>query len=99
MKDVASTAGVVGFDCLKCPVAEYFKTQELSELCVRTWCALDFPLATDVWHAKLERSGSIAGGQSHCDFRWRAEHGTSSTRREVEANREAVMALVGYYVS
>ncbi len=69
-KDVASPAGVVGFDCLKCPVAEYFKTQRLSELCVRTWCALDFPLAGEVWHAELKRSGSIAGGQSHCDFRW-----------------------------
>jgi ubiquinone biosynthesis protein len=69
-KDVASPSDVVGFDCLKCPVADYFKTQQLSELCVRTWCALDFPLAEDVWHAKLERAGSIAGGQSHCDFRW-----------------------------
>jgi ubiquinone biosynthesis protein len=69
-KDVASAAGVVGFDCLRCPVAEYFKTQQLSELCVRTWCALDFPLAEKVWHAKLERSGSIAGGASRCDFRW-----------------------------
>jgi len=72
-KDVPSPQGVVGFDCLKCPVAEYFKTQQLSDLCVRTWCALDFPLARDVWHARLERSGSIAGGQSHCDFRWNAE--------------------------
>ncbi len=69
-KDVASAAGAVGFDCLRCPVAEYFKTQQLSELCVRTWCALDFPLAEKIWHAKLERSGSIAGGASHCDFRW-----------------------------
>ncbi len=69
-KDVPSPAGVVGFDCLKCPVAEYFKTQQLSELCVQTWCALDFPLAETVWHAELKRSGSIAGGQSHCDFRW-----------------------------
>lgn len=71
-KDVPSPSGVVGFDCLKCPVADYFKTQQLSELCVRTWCALDFPLAEDVWHANLDRSGSIAGGQSHCDFRWTA---------------------------
>ncbi|HEV2741407.1 MAG TPA: AarF/UbiB family protein [Candidatus Elarobacter sp.] len=69
-KDVASAAGTVGFDCLRCPVAEYFKTQQLSELCVRTWCALDFPLAEKIWHAKLERSGSIAGGASRCDFRW-----------------------------
>ncbi len=69
-KDVPSAPGVVGFDCLKCSVARYFKTHQLSELCVRTWCALNFPLAEKVWHAKLDRSGSIAGGQSHCDFRW-----------------------------
>jgi ubiquinone biosynthesis protein len=72
-RDVPGPKGVVGFDCLRCPVAEYFKTQQLSELCVRTWCALDFPLAETLWHSKLERSGSIAGGKSHCDFRWTPE--------------------------
>jgi ubiquinone biosynthesis protein len=76
-KDVASPAGVVGFDCRKCPVADYFKTQQLSELCVQTWCSLDFPLAETLWHSKLERSGSIAGGQTHCDFRWTPELRTS----------------------
>jgi L-2-amino-thiazoline-4-carboxylic acid hydrolase len=60
----------VGFDCLHCPVADYFKADNLSELCVRTWCALDFPLAETVWDARLERSGSIAGGATRCDFRW-----------------------------
>ena len=39
---VASPAGVVAFSCLRCPVAAYFKAQDLSELRVRTWCALDF---------------------------------------------------------
>jgi ubiquinone biosynthesis protein len=70
---VPSPTGVVSFDCLRCPVAEYFKEQDLSELCVRTWCALDFPLAANVWNARLERAGSIAGGASRCDFRWHAE--------------------------
>jgi len=69
-RDVPSPAGVVGFDCLRCPVAEYFETQNLSELCVRTWCALDFPLAGDVWNAHLVRSGTIADGAPYCDFRW-----------------------------
>lgn len=80
-KDVASPAGVVGFDCRKCPVADYFKTQQLSELCVQTWCALDFPLAENLWHSKLERSGSIAGGQTHCDFRWSARPATTALQR------------------
>jgi ubiquinone biosynthesis protein len=50
--------------------AEYFETQNLPELCVRTWCALDFPLAANVWDAQLVRSGSLASGASRCDFRW-----------------------------
>jgi ubiquinone biosynthesis protein len=72
---VTGPAEVVAFNCLRCPVATYFKEQNLSELCVRTWCALDFPLATGVWNSRLERSGSIAGGTELCDFRWYA-HGS-----------------------
>ena len=30
---------------------------------------MDYPLA-ELWHAKLERTGSIAGGADKCDFRW-----------------------------
>ena len=77
-KSLPSPAGVVSFDCLRCPVAEYFEAQNLSELCVRTWCALDFPLAEKVWDAQLVRSGSIAGGAACCDFRWHA-NGLNST--------------------
>ncbi len=75
---VASPVGVVAFNCLRCPVAAYFEEQSLSELCVRTWCALDFPLAQGVWNSRLERSGSIAGGAAVCDFRWYA--GASEAR-------------------
>lgn len=68
-KDVKEAKNVVGFDCLKCPVAEYFQTKGLSKFCAKTWCALDFPLA-EMWDAKLERTNSIAGGADKCDFRW-----------------------------
>ncbi len=68
-KDVETANNVVGFDCVKCPVADYFQTKGLSKFCTKTWCALDYPLA-DLWHAKLERTGSIAGGAVKCDFRW-----------------------------
>jgi hypothetical protein len=67
--DVQTENNVVGFDCLKCPVAEYFQTKGLSKFCAKTWCALDYPLA-EMWDAKLERNGSIAGGAKVCDFRW-----------------------------
>jgi L-2-amino-thiazoline-4-carboxylic acid hydrolase len=59
----------VCFNCLKCPVAEYFETKNLSNFCAETWCALDFPLAK-LWNGKLERTGSIAGGAKVCDFKW-----------------------------
>jgi len=69
-QDVDAGDGVVGFDCLRCPVAEYFASHNLSELCVQTFCQLDFPLA-EQWGAKLERTGTIASGAPRCDFRWR----------------------------
>lgn len=74
-KDVKAEKDVVGFDCLKCPVAEYFETKGLLKLCVATWCALDYPLA-EIWNAKLERTGSIADGEDKCDFRWIPNHVT-----------------------
>ena len=64
--------GVVAFDCLRCPVAEHFSKLELNDLCIRTLCDLDFPLAKD-WSAVLRRSGSIAAGAPVCDFRWHAK--------------------------
>jgi len=68
-RDVPSPDGAVAFDCVKCPVAEYFASQNASELCVQTFCRLDFPLA-ETWGGKLERSGTIASGAERCDFRW-----------------------------
>jgi ubiquinone biosynthesis protein len=68
-KTVETANNIVGFDCVKCPVADYFKSKDLSKFCTKTWCRLDYPLA-ELWHSKLERTGSIAGGASKCDFRW-----------------------------
>jgi ubiquinone biosynthesis protein len=67
--DVSSPDGVVAFDCVRCPVAEFFASQNASELCVQTFCRLDFPLA-ETWGGQLERSGTIASGAERCDFRW-----------------------------
>lgn len=69
-QDVDAGEGVVGFDCLRCPVAEYMASLNQSELCVQTFCNLDFPLA-EQWEATLERTGTIASGAPRCDFRWR----------------------------
>lgn len=69
-RDVSSPDGAIAFDCVKCPVAEFFASQNASELCVQTFCRLDFPLA-ETWGGQLERSGTIASGAERCDFRWR----------------------------
>lgn len=68
-RDVSSPDGVVAFDCVKCPVAEFFAGKNASELCVQTFCRLDFPLA-ETWGGQLERNGTIASGAERCDFRW-----------------------------
>jgi len=71
-QEVADGPNVVAFDCLRCPVAEFFQRQGVPELCVKTWCNLDFPLAEE-WGGRLERTGTLASGAKHCDFRWHAD--------------------------
>ena len=68
-RDVSSPDGAIAFDCIKCPVAEFFASHNASELCVQTFCRLDFPLA-ETWGGKLKRTGTIASGAERCDFRW-----------------------------
>lgn len=67
--DQPNLDNTVCFNCLKCPVAEYFEINNLSKFCVETWCAFDFPLA-QLWDGELQRTGSIAGGSEVCDFKW-----------------------------
>lgn len=69
-EEVQTDYSMVGFNCTKCPVADYFKAHKLSSFCSNTWCALDFPLA-QLWNSELERTGSIAEGFDKCDFRWK----------------------------
>jgi hypothetical protein len=71
-RDVPTVDGVIAFDCTKCPVAEFFGSHDASELCVQTWCRLDFPLA-EKWGGRLQRTGTIAAGAAKCDFRWRPQ--------------------------
>jgi len=71
-QDVEGGKDTVAFNCTRCRVAEYFKSLEMGDLCYRTWCKLDFPLA-EQWGGYLERNGSIAGGADVCDFKWKVE--------------------------
>ena len=74
MVDVDAGDGTVAFDVRRCPAAEYFRSQGLSDLCVASWCNLDFSLA-ERWGARLERNTTIAGGARVCDFRWHVDDG------------------------
>jgi len=71
-RDVMSADGSIAFDCTKCPVAEFFGKHDASELCVKTFCQLDFPLA-EKWGGQLFRTGTIASGAAICDFRWKPQ--------------------------
>ncbi|MBZ0270900.1 L-2-amino-thiazoline-4-carboxylic acid hydrolase [bacterium] len=81
MVNLPAENGIVAFDVRRCPVARYFREHGLGELCVTSWCNLDYALA-ERWDAHLERHGSIAAGDLACDFRWipRGEN-TKSERR------------------
>lgn len=69
-QDVDIGDDVIAFDCVRCPVADYFALHNLSELGARTFCKLDIPLAKQ-WGATLVRTGTLATGAPCCDFRWR----------------------------
>lgn len=71
VEDVEARGYTVAFDVVRCPVADYFAARGLSDLCVALFCDLDQRLAGE-WGADLVRSGTIAGGQERCDFRWQA---------------------------
>lgn len=61
----------IALDMLRCPVAEYFRKQDASDLCMGTWCNLDFALA-EMWGGRLERTETLAAGCARCDFRFKA---------------------------
>jgi hypothetical protein len=61
--------GAVAFNIRRCPVAEYFRSRDLPELCVGAWCNQDYALA-EMWEGGLERRGTLASGAECCDFRF-----------------------------
>lgn len=61
--------GGLGFDVIRCPVAEYFHTHGSEDLAVGTWCMLDYPLA-EMIEMRLVRTQTLANGGPQCDFRW-----------------------------
>ena len=59
----------VAFDVVVCPLAKYFKDQNISELTSSAACALDHQMA-NLWGLTFSRSQTIAEGYPLCDFRF-----------------------------
>lgn len=68
MEDVPAD-GLIAFDVRRCPVAEYFRSQGLEQVCVATWCNQDYALA-ELWGGRFERGGTLVEGADRCDMRW-----------------------------
>lgn len=63
----------IAFNMQRCPVADYLRAQGAAELCIGSWCNLDYALA-EMWGGRLERTGTLAGGDRFCTFRFHASH-------------------------
>lgn len=58
-------------DFYRCPVALFMQELEAEDLCLQTWCTLDFPLA-EKWGGKYSRQLTLAAGDDRCDMVWRS---------------------------
>jgi len=58
----------VAFDVVRCPVASYFREHGAADLCVASWCNLDYALGEMTGHW-LVRTKTLAQGADRCDFR------------------------------
>ncbi len=63
------TENGLGFDVIRCPVAEYFRGHGAPDLGVGTWCMLDYALA-EAQGIRMVRTQTLAAGSKRCDFRW-----------------------------
>lgn len=70
---VREVPGAFAYDIARCPVYDYFATQdaEALEFFRRSWCTLDYPLAEHlVEGGRFERSKVLSAGDDICDMRW-----------------------------
>lgn len=73
MRDIQFKSNIFAFNVYRCPVAEYFASQELTKLCVSSFCNLDYPLA-DIWDVILERPDVLAERAKYCNFNFKAKN-------------------------
>ena len=60
------------FHVHRCPASEYFRSHLLPDLCIETWCNLDYGLAEE-WDLNLERTDTLSAGAPYCDFVFKKE--------------------------
>lgn len=87
----------IALDMIRCPVAEYMRGQSASDLCVGTWCNLDFALA-EMWGGWLERSDTLAAGCRSCNFHFKANTRNSDKRSAGGATPNPSLQPTGYGV-
>jgi hypothetical protein len=67
--DRAPTPDGIAVTMHRCPVADYLRAHGAADLCVGSWCNLDYALA-ELWGGSLQRNETLAGGAGQCDFRF-----------------------------
>ncbi len=66
-------SGVFAVDFYRCPVLDYFKTQDEEEFCRNSWCTLDYALALVMTKGGYyERSRTLSDGDDVCEMKWYA---------------------------
>jgi hypothetical protein len=75
------------FNVYKCPAAEFFKKHNRSDLCIASWCNLDFPLA-DKWEVILDREKTIANGNQFCNFKFLSKKSAPNRANPADAKKQ-----------
>jgi ubiquinone biosynthesis protein len=64
-------------DVKRCPVAELMAATGASELCIQSWCGVDFGLV-EIIGGSLLREGTLAMSREKCDFLFLPDTRTSA---------------------
>ena len=67
IETVAAPAGTA-FNVVHCPVAIYFRERGAADVCLSSWCNLDYALS-ELTRQKLVRTQTLVEGAAFCDFR------------------------------
>lgn len=75
-RHVPSTDGVA-FDVVRCAGADYFRAQGAADLCLGSWCNLDYALG-EMLGLTFQRTATLVEAADRRDMRWIRAHRTSA---------------------